>query len=149
MTLKELLDLSTRTLGAIMYTDATGTNLEFRTETARPNPFNGVLKKGFDGSFTLAEALIELRNLGNVAVVPFSRFPLDLTHRRVQVRVSKGSTVRMALNKISRAWGYGWSAAVIDSLDRLNTSAVGIIETPEPPRLVWVQLFAPSRKRPQ
>jgi hypothetical protein len=49
MTLKELLDLSTRTLGAIMYTDATGTNLEFRTETARPNPFNGVLKKASTG----------------------------------------------------------------------------------------------------
>lgn len=144
MTVEQVVNVSTQTLGAAVYADASGTNLVFRTGAAGPNPFNRVLKEGIEGLFTFEEALIELRRVGNVEVHPFSRFTiLNTTQPPLHVSVSKGSTVRVALNKITRAWGYHWSAAAIGCLDPSELSETG---RSEPRRLVWVQFFSPPRR---
>lgn len=144
ITLSQVIKVSTKTLGAVVHEDPSGTNLVFRAEPMVANPFDLTVNTQIQGTFTFEQALTELQIASNVDLIPFSRFPISDTSRQLlMVSVPPGTTLRVALNTITRVWGCHWSALIIGDLDGSELAkAVNSGQN----ALVTAQFFWPARK---
>jgi hypothetical protein len=136
-TLPQIISISTERLGAVVHDNANGTNLIFKIDSTVSNPFDSTLKNNVQGTFDFEQALIALRGASEVDLSAFSSATIS-GRKQLALSVPSGTTLRSALNTITRAWGCHWSAAIIGHLEG---SAFAKAVNPGHNSLVTVQFF--------